>query len=122
MAPAAGLYRIDVGYESRSLDHWNLSPVYVTCKAAKRLIDGGHQVTLPPSYTVDTLEHIMWLTGYIDRRVKISARQLEEVARIGSTLLEWHHPMLTLDERSAINQILEILRGDDTENREGTAR
>lgn len=101
------LWRNDVGFVTRSVDAFNLSPVYVTVTTARALIKKGAQVALPDGYEPEVLERIAWLTGEYGREQKISGRQAREIAQIARTLLSDHPHGIDPADGEVIQQMIE---------------
>jgi hypothetical protein len=81
----------------------------VVAAAAKRLIRGGHDVSLPQGYGADVLDRITWRTGAYGERVTISVRLADELAQIARTLHDDHGAEITFEERAASVALLGIV-------------
>lgn len=101
----------DYGYASHSRTD-RASAVYLTAKAARRLIKKGVDVALSDGYTVDILDNICWITGFNGKTVKVSNRQANEIARIALTLVNRHGDELEREELDGAREAIQVVLVD----------
>lgn len=61
-------------------------PSVIATVASERVVKGAN-IALPPDYDNEVLSNIRWLTGYYDKRVRVSPRQAHELRQIGAEIL-----------------------------------
>lgn len=105
--------RTTAGFYSNMVSHDQPSPIYVIASVAHRLIENGHNVTLPVGYDSGILDHVTNLMGFYDKDVLVSTRQVLEFAQIGRVLLDEFPGELDPTQSAAISLLLKAT-GQDT--------
>ncbi|MDO0936598.1 hypothetical protein QQY66_34630 [Streptomyces sp. DG2A-72] len=75
------------GFVSRSDGGLLSCPPYIIARCAARRVP-PESLKLPDGYDQEALDQIMAITGFVDRDVRVTSRQAEELAQIGAQLLE----------------------------------
>lgn len=111
-----GTFREDAdGYVSRNAGGFISCPPSVIARCAANRVP-PESLTLPAGYTRESLDQLMAITGFVDRDVRISGRQAEELAQMGEQLLELHRagkvqpPLGPFEEQSVAHLLSTVSR------------
>jgi hypothetical protein len=101
------------GYISRSAGGSISCPPYVIADCAARRVP-PNSLQLPDGYDQEVLDQIMDITGFVDRDVRISRRQADELAQIGAQLLKLHsqrkvQPPLGYYEEQSVAHLVQVV-------------